>query len=72
MSFIKVVRVFLEGARDKISSVVHNDIDVPIDRDSLSSDRMKFAQRCRHVEFDRCGTLLLELSKSGEGTSAGS
>ena len=65
-------RVFLENARDDISSVVHNDVDVSVDRDGLSSNRMKFGQRSRDVEFKSRSALLLELIEFGEGTSASS
>ena len=64
-------RVFLENTGDKISSIVHDDVDVSVNRDSLSSDRVKLAQRSRDVEFKSCGTLLLQFGKLGKGTSTG-
>ena len=70
-TWINNVRVFLESAGDKIPSVVDDYVDVSVDRYSLGSGSMKFAQRSGDVEFESRGTLLLQFVKLGERSSAG-
>jgi len=54
----------------KIFNIVHDNVNVPVDRDSLGSGRVKLAQWSRDLEFEGRGALLLEFSKLGKGMSA--
>ena len=71
LGWINNVRVFLENASDNICSVVDDYIDVSVDRDSLGSGGMKFAQRSGDVEFEGRSALLLQFIELGKGSSTG-
>ena len=70
-AWISDARVFLEDTSENVPRVVHDDIDVSVDRDSLGSDRMELAQRSRDIEFESSSTLLLQLGKLRKGASTG-
>jgi len=61
--------IFFENTGDKIFSIVHDNVNVPVDRVSLGSGRVKLAQWSHDLKFEGRGTLLLEFSKLGKGMS---
>lgn len=63
--------MFFDSARDDISGIVHDDIDVSVDRNSLCCDRMKVTEWCSDVELENRRALLLKLGELWEGPSTG-